>query len=299
MADTSAPSVKPTRPKRRLNAVLSVVITTFVAVALLIALLLGTILRNDTSASPHGGAVGATPVVQTTSTSAAVVAAGSVAPPTTIPLSPFKRAVAEKRYLAVQSNVDKLDVCESPDNGAKVTFTYGKSNRFGQPMVFLVADEAKDGEGYTWYQVFLPEKPNGVKGWLRASQVKDIEITHDVRIYLSDHRLDLYDYGQKVKSYKIGVGKGETPSPPGEFYIVEKIVPLNTAGDYGVLAMGTTAFSETIKNWPGRAQIGIHGTNAPDTIGKDTTHGCIRLLNDEIMELSQAVDLGTPVFIYE
>ena len=126
-----------------------------------------------------------------------------------------------------------------------------------------------------------------------------IEITHDVRIYLAEHRLDLYEYGQKVKSYAIGVGKVETPSPLGEFYIVEKIVPENTDGDYGVMAMGTTAFSETIQNWPGRAQVGIHGTNAPDTIGKDTTHGCIRLLNDEIMELSQVVHLGTPVFIYE
>ena len=157
----------------------------------------------------------------------------------------------------------------------------------------------RTAEGYTWYRVFLPEKPNGTKGWLRASQVKNIEITHDVRIYLADHRLDLYEYGQKVKSYRIGVGKDETPSPLGEYYIVEKIIPVNPEGDYGVMAMGTTAFSETIKNWPGRAQVGIHGTNAPDTIGKDTTHGCVRLLNDEIMEISQVVHLGTPVFIYE
>ena len=275
------------------------VITSLVAVALLIALLLGTILRNDTPASPHGGAAGAAPVVQTTSTRSPAVTVASVAPPTTVPLSPFERAVAERRYLAVESHVDKLEVCESPDDGAKVTFTYGKNNRFGQPMVFLVADETKDGQGYTWYQVFLPEKPNGVQGWLRASQVKSIEITHDVRIYLADHRLDLYEYGQMVKSYRIGVGKDETPSPLGEYYVVEKIIPDNPEGDYGAMAMGTTAFSETIKNWPGRAQVGIHGTNAPDTIGKDTTHGCVRLLNDDILEISQVVHLGTPVFIYE
>lgn len=298
MADTPKLSGEPTRSKRRLKAVLSVVVTSLVAVALLIALLLGTILRNETPASPHGG-TDAAPVVQTTSTSSSAVAVTSAAPPTTMPLSPFKRAVAEKRYLAVESKVDKLQVCESPGEGTKVVFTYGMTNRFGQPMVFLVADEAKDGEGYTWYQVFLPEKPNGVRGWLRASQVKNIEITHDVRIYLADHRLDLYEYGQKVKSYRIGVGKSETPSPLGEYYVVEKIAPENPEGDYGVMAMGTTAFSETIQNWPGRAQVGIHGTNAPDTIGKDTTHGCIRLLNDEIMEISQVVHLGTPVFIYE
>jgi lipoprotein-anchoring transpeptidase ErfK/SrfK len=298
MADTSTSPVGPTRSKRRLKAVLSVVVTTLVAVALLIALLLGTILRNDAPASSHGG-MGSGPLVQTTSTSSPVLAETSVAPPTTMPLSPFKRAVAEKRYLAVESTVDKLEVCDAPGEQPKVTFTYGRTNRFGQPMVFLVADETKDAEGYTWYQVFLPEKPNGVKGWLRASQVKTTDITHDVRIYLADHRLDLYEYGQKVKSYQIGVGKVETPSPLGEFYVVEKIVPENTAGDYGVMAMGTTAFSETIQNWPGRAQVGIHGTNAPETIGQDTTHGCIRLLNDEIMEISQVVHLGTPVFIYE
>lgn len=297
MAESDSPDTTPRTRKSKWSGALRILLTTLVAVAILVAVMLATILRNDTPASPHGP-VATVGMMQTTSTSR-VVTSTSLRPTTTRPLSPFKQAVATGGYLAVVSDSDKLEVCESPEGDAKVLFTYGRNNRFEQPMTFLAVDESKDGEGYTWYQVLLPEKPNGVKGWVRASQVTTDELTHDVRIYLADHRLDLYESGQLVKSYKIGVGKVETPSPLGEFYVVEKVVPPNQEGDYGVLAMGTTAFSETIQNWPGRAQVGIHGTNEPDTVGRDTTHGCIRLYNQDITELGQVVHLGTPVFIFE
>jgi hypothetical protein len=299
LSESGPPDTRPPARKSRWGGALRILLTSLVAVALLMAVMFATILRNDTPASPHGGLMTTVAMQRTTTTRLATGTTAS--PPTTKPklLSPFKRATADRGYLAVDSASDTLEARESPDPEAKVLFTYGRNNRFDQPMTFLAMDEQKDGEGYTWYQVLLPEKPNGLRGWLRASEVATRELTHDVRIYLADHRLELYDSGQLVKTYKIGVGKVDTPSPLGEFYIVEKVVPPNQEGDYGVLAMGTTAFSETIKNWPGRAQVGIHGTNAPDTVGQDTTHGCIRLYNQDITELGQVAHLGTPVFIFE
>jgi lipoprotein-anchoring transpeptidase ErfK/SrfK len=43
--------------------------------------------------------------------------------------------------------------------------------------------------------------------------------------------------------------------------------------------------------------VGVHGTNDPSTIGTDVSHGCIRLRNEDILELSNDVHLGTPVFV--
>ncbi len=43
--------------------------------------------------------------------------------------------------------------------------------------------------------------------------------------------------------------------------------------------------------------IGLHRTNEPKMIGKDVSHGCIRLSNDAITPLAQTVPLGTPVDI--
>ncbi len=43
---------------------------------------------------------------------------------------------------------------------------------------------------------------------------------------------------------------------------------------------------------------GIHGTNAPASIGHAVSHGCVRMRNEDIAVLYHAVSLGTPVYIY-
>lgn len=43
---------------------------------------------------------------------------------------------------------------------------------------------------------------------------------------------------------------------------------------------------------------GIHGTNAPETIGRAVSHGCVRLRNEDIEQLFALVPVGTPVYIY-
>jgi lipoprotein-anchoring transpeptidase ErfK/SrfK len=44
---------------------------------------------------------------------------------------------------------------------------------------------------------------------------------------------------------------------------------------------------------------GIHGTNDPASIGRDMSHGCVRMDNEDILELSSAVPIGTPVYIHK
>lgn len=44
-------------------------------------------------------------------------------------------------------------------------------------------------------------------------------------------------------------------------------------------------------------QIGIHGTCAPWSIGHRALHGCIRITNENIMELHQLVHVGMPVIV--
>lgn len=41
----------------------------------------------------------------------------------------------------------------------------------------------------------------------------------------------------------------------------------------------------------------IHGTNEPWSIGKNVSSGCIRMLNDDVVDLYQRVDVGTPVIV--
>ena len=41
----------------------------------------------------------------------------------------------------------------------------------------------------------------------------------------------------------------------------------------------------------------VHGTNAPKTIGTNVEFGCIRLVNDDIVDLYARVRVGTPVLV--
>lgn len=48
-----------------------------------------------------------------------------------------------------------------------------------------------------------------------------------------------------------------------------------------------------------KPHYGIHGTNNPASIGKNLSHGCIRMFNHDVLELSSRVPLGTMVSIHK
>ena len=48
---------------------------------------------------------------------------------------------------------------------------------------------------------------------------------------------------------------------------------------------------------PGFRDIGIHGTPFPESIGTRATEGCIRLRNEDILDLKPRIKLGTVVII--
>jgi lipoprotein-anchoring transpeptidase ErfK/SrfK len=41
----------------------------------------------------------------------------------------------------------------------------------------------------------------------------------------------------------------------------------------------------------------IHGTNNPGSIGRFSSHGCIRMYNEDITDLYARVGVGTPVMV--
>jgi lipoprotein-anchoring transpeptidase ErfK/SrfK len=48
-----------------------------------------------------------------------------------------------------------------------------------------------------------------------------------------------------------------------------------------------------------KEHYGIHGTSTPETIGRTTSHGCIRLSNWDAARLSMMVKPGTPAVFQE
>jgi len=163
----------------------------------------------------------------------------------------------------------------------------------GSPLTFLVTQE-RDG----WLKAHLPIRPNGATGWIAADQVTLSTTPYRLVVSMRKHRLELFEDGRRTARYPVGVGKSTTPTPPGEYYLTELIQPPDPDGVYGPYAFGLSAYSETLKRFAGGpGQLGLHGTNEPDKVGTDVSHGCLRLANDVITELAQTLPLGTPIEI--
>jgi lipoprotein-anchoring transpeptidase ErfK/SrfK len=47
----------------------------------------------------------------------------------------------------------------------------------------------------------------------------------------------------------------------------------------------------------GQTTYRIHGTDAPWTVGQEVSHGCIRMLNQDVADLYQRVPIGTRVVV--
>jgi lipoprotein-anchoring transpeptidase ErfK/SrfK len=90
----------------------------------------------------------------------------------------------------------------------------------------------------------------------------------------------------------------EANTPTGTFYVTDFVKTDNDRGVYGPYAFGVSAHSDRYSEFDGGdGQIGIHGTNEPASIGKDASHGCIRVPNNVISKLADLIPLGTPVTI--
>lgn len=166
-------------------------------------------------------------------------------------------------------------------------------NNLGAPLVFTVI-----GESPGWWKVELPLRPNGSVGWVSVSDVLIELDPYSVIASLSRHTLTVVRYGRVVRRFPIGVGRPTAPTPTGTFYLTELLEAAHPDGPYGPFAYGTSAFSDVFSEFEGGpGQIGIHGTNDPSSVGRNVSHGCIRLHNSDMAKLATMVPAGTPLTI--
>jgi lipoprotein-anchoring transpeptidase ErfK/SrfK len=165
------------------------------------------------------------------------------------------------------------------------------------PLVLLVKTIQADG-----IEVFLPVRPNGTTGWVDPADVNLYSTDMQLDVYHENHTLTFSEAGVVVATYPIATGADDLPTPGGTYFIRELLAPPNPKGAYGPYAYGLSGYSPVLDNFNGGdAVIGIHGTDEPSSIGKDVSHGCIRMHNADITELVEKwqLPLGTPVYIHE
>jgi len=148
-----------------------------------------------------------------------------------------------------------------------------------------------------WYRVRLPIRPNGASGWVRAPAVRIWRIETRIVVHVRARRLELYRRGRVVLRTPISTGAPATPTPLGRFYVTERFALSNPNGVWGPAALGTSAHSPVLHDWPQGGPVGIHGTDDPTAIGRAASHGCLRVPNATMKRLFDATPAGTPILI--
>ena len=121
-----------------------------------------------------------------------------------------------------------------------------------------------------------------------------------VTVSKATNELRLTDNGKFFKRYHVGTGQ-YSKTPVGDFKITTRLAnPPWWRADGKTIPFGDP---ENIlgTHWLGLnvPGYGIHGTWDTNSIGKQATAGCIRLLNDDVAELYTILPVGSPVGIHD
>ncbi len=191
------------------------------------------------------------------------------------------------------------DVRERPGSDQEIRTRLPDKTENGAPQTLLVLKEVW-ADGRHWYKVLLPVRPNGSTGWLDERDVSLEGVEYRVDVHLRSHSLDVFRNNGRIDEIPVGLGKDDTPTPGGLFYVMELLRPPKPDGPYGTYAYVLNGYSNQLTSFNGgTGLLGVHGTNQPELIGKNVSHGCIRMTNENIERLAQLLPLGTPVRIMD
>src|SRR4051812_31031022 len=119
-----------------------------------------------------------------------------------------------------------------------------------------------------------------------------------VVVSIPDRKLAVMEDDRVLRTFEIAVGAPASPSPTGTFKIVNHIA--NPTWYYKGKVVGPGPGNPVGTRWMGlsAAGYGLHGTNVPSSIGKNASHGCIRLRNADVEQLFKLVAIGDQVELY-
>jgi L,D-transpeptidase ErfK/SrfK len=139
----------------------------------------------------------------------------------------------------------------------------------------------------------------GLSAQVGATPVEDAKIV----INIPSRTLWLYSGRRIVKYYPVGVGRHGFPTPLGRYQVTRKVInpgwenPYKPSGSVRVKpGKGNPLGTRWIGFKPHNGgEYGIHGTNQPRSVGRLSSHGCVRMKISDVEDLFEQVTVGTPV----
>lgn len=174
----------------------------------------------------------------------------------------------------------------------------------GFPVGVLAAVELKgEGEGVGKAVLSSP-----------ATSQNGVELILDRRQRL----LRVMEGNQERRRFRVGVGMPGWETPVGSFSVIEKTadpvwehpakgvrIPPGPSNPLGSRWIGFHRDCKGRRGFNGQEHLevkgcvssGFHGTPQRDSVGAAVSHGCVRLFDEDVRELFEMVQLGTPVTV--
>ena len=192
------------------------------------------------------------------------------------PLVPGARPVKRHDVYDLKTRLKELGLYSGPIDETYDAAATEAVKRF-QRTYWL--DETGIVEASTWRAL-----GHGIRRPARAAAGSPPEGAITVEVNTEQLTLTLLVGGKPWRTYPVAAGRWETMTPVGEWRIVEK--GYKGGGAFGSRWMGLDV------PW---GSYGIHGTNMPWTIGGYYSTGCIRMFDEDVVEVFGLVAAGTLV----
>ena len=195
---------------------------------------------------------------------------------------------------AGQLQVNSVPVRVAPNPHARVIKVMQQFRDDFRIQEILALSTTLGKDGRPWYQISIPMRPNGTKGWIPARTVSVTPTVSQIIVNRGARTIDLYWHGKHALHAIVAIGAPGRETPVGHYYVAARFVPDDPF--LGVFAVETSAYSK-LTEWPGGGVVGIHGTSAPQLLGQAVSHGCVRVSNQTAEALRRFAPLGTPIWI--
>ncbi|MDJ0514727.1 MAG: L,D-transpeptidase [Trichodesmium sp. MO_231.B1] len=147
----------------------------------------------------------------------------------------------------------------------------------------------------------MPKLDRAVKDFQKYLGIEAEELIRIV-LRLGERRVYVYEGEEEVASYPVAVGKPGWETPTGNFKVIQLVENPQWqnpwTGEVMPAGPNTALGLRWIGFWTdGKDTIGFHGTPTVESIGYAASHGCVRMYNEDVVNLFQKVQVGTEVVV--
>jgi lipoprotein-anchoring transpeptidase ErfK/SrfK len=197
---------------------------------------------------------------------------------------------AAARVASLRRQQDRLEQGTTQPAAGQASFSNSITAASSAPAARIQGAAALDRQTPRLEQAAQPDAALGVADGAPARK-------RQIVISIPDRKLALLEDGRLLKAYPIAVGARGTPSPDGDFVVVNHARdPVYRHKDKEIAPgkdnpLGSRWMGLSLKGY------GIHGTNVQSSVGKAVSHGCFRMRKQDVEELYALVQVGDTVTV--